>query len=198
MTLLARYPLHLLAALLLFAQLAIGLSALVPEVMPAYRAQFLERTDCSNPAAIGRYELGATVRPVFGSADAAADGIFACGWHPAAEGLWSNSGGARLLFALPSQPAAWRIEIEAGGLVSETHPGQRVIATANGIALGTATVTGATPTRLVFEVPAEATADGRLEVALSFPDATSARAIGAGRERALRAIFVAAVTLTPQ
>lgn len=193
-----RHALHALAALLVLLQMAIGFRALVPEVSPAYRAQFLERSDCSNPAAIGRYIPGSTVRPVFGSVDAAPEGIFACGWHPAEGGLWSNGGGSRLLFALPQQPTAARLAIEAGALVSDTHPAQRIVATTNGIVLGTATLTTAAPTTIAFDIPAQATVDGRLEIALSFPDATSARTIGAGRSRLLRAIFVTAVTLSPR
>lgn len=188
---------HWIAALLLLAEVAVVMLIFVPRVDAFYRAQFIERTDCL-PASRGIYRLGTTVRPLFDTPDASANGVFACGWRALADGAWSMGRGAHLLFQVPEGTGELELRLLAGGLVAPDLPLQHVEVAVNGQPLNSFELDQRQATEQVLAIPAELARNQFLDIALRFPDATPPHRLGLGTDRALRAMFLEAVTLMPK
>jgi hypothetical protein len=191
-------PLHCLAAAVLAAETVVAALIFFPAATPAYQRQFIAGTDCTHPATGGTYTLGETKRPISRSSDAAPDGIFVCNWWTVPDGAWNMGQGSRLYFRLPPDTGALELALTALGVVAPAHPEQRVELEANGVTLPAITLDSTQLRIYRVEIPAEAVAagGGTLDLALRFPDAISPRQLRLSRERARRAIFLAAVMLS--
>lgn len=191
-------PWHWAAAALLAVELAAAGLALAPAPSAAYRAQFLDKTDCWHSGQGGVYRLGDTVRPRFETPEAGPEGVFACGWMTLEEGAWSLGQAAHLFFRLPADRPAGplQLRLRARVLVAPRQPEQRIETFANGIPLPALRLDNGTVEVIAIDIPAAIATADTLDIRLHFPDAASPRSLGLGSHRGALALYLEAVTLS--
>lgn len=190
-----RWKLILIGALATFDLGVIAL-AFNPNVSDRYRAFFIERTtDCWPADVSGEIVPGQRVSFLKADAKGPARTLRRCGWLDAeGTGTWSIGPESRLLLMLPRPDEATIVELDLLPFTAEAHPLQRVEVTANGRSVSSLRLDAKSAAKHEIELPAgTAEPDGRLELALHFPDAISPRDIGLSTDRrnlAVRLIFV--------
>lgn len=169
-------PRHLalygLAGSLALAELVIFGLAMAPDVDPAYRAYYIDRTTtCLERPATADYAPATTVSFLPDGA-AEAKEIRVCGWEgPAGDGTHSIGTSSRLRVRPPphERGLAMRLEMVANLAPGQAH--QRVRMSVNGIPAGQVTLTDTAPRLVSFMVPAEAAGAEILDILLEYPDA---------------------------
>lgn len=190
-----RWKLLLIGAL---AALDLGVIALAfnPNVSDQYRAFFIERTtDCWPADVSGEIVPGQRISFLKADSKGPAKTLRRCGWLDAeGTGTWSIGPESRLLLILPQPDRATTLELDMLPFTAEGHPTQRVEITANGRSVASLKLDAKSAARHEIELPAgTAEPDGRLELALHFPDAVSPRDLGRSNDRrklAARLIFL--------
>jgi len=172
-----------------------------PEVDPVYRAYFIDKTsDCWPHVTAGDYVLGERLGFLADRRERA-DKIKVCGWfYPDNSGTWSYGPYSRLRTKFSPPVVPLTLTITAGAMVSPAHPEQRVIVSANGMALGTLSFTNSDLEAKSIAIPEAITRLGGagIEWRLDYPDARPGTEMGPDKDPHLRAIRVVAVELSPQ
>lgn len=195
-----RPPLHLaayaLAALLALLELAVLWQALHPQVSENYRAYYLDHTTTCLPQPVtADYDLGAALD--FRSSGDDTRELRPCGWDgPAGDGVHSIGTSSRLQFEIGNpQPLTLMLELTAVTLPGPAQ--QRVVLSANDIALDELLVTPGEVDRFTVDIPAAAIGeDGVLSLLFDYPDAISPGPRTANTH--WRAIKLSAATLSPR
>jgi hypothetical protein len=186
---------YALAAGLALLELFVLWQALHPNVPDAYRAYYIDRTTTCLPQRVtGAYALGTPLD--FRSGGDETRELRPCGWDgPAGDGVHSIGESSRLEFQVgQARPLVLTLELAAVTLPGP--PQQRVLLSANGMALGELLVTPDQPERFTIDIPAEAIdTQGRLALVLDYPDAISPGPRTANTH--WRAIKLSAATLSP-
>lgn len=192
-------PAAALAALVGF-EAAVLVMIATPNVSEAYRAYFIERsTDCWPRDVSGEIELGRRVWFVKADARAGAGNLAVCGWMPAAgSGTWSIGPQSRLRFAVGGATGPLRLQLDLFAYVSDNHPRQRVVVSADGQPLRELVLDRFSERMHEVQIPAEAIgADGQVELVLDFPDARSPRELGLGDDDRRLAVRLISLLLLP-
>ena len=169
------------AAALLLAEAAVFGLSLVPNVDPAYRAFYIDRTtDCYPLPVSGQYALGTWL----GFDDASRplrDSVTRCGWRdPAREGSWTDGQLTMLRFRIGDLASDLVLEIEARPYIDGQQKRQLVELSANGVALAPLRFNKPNTTTMQLAIPSAAVAagNGLLDLELRFPNARSPYDLG--------------------
>lgn len=161
------------AALIFGFEAAVVWLMLHPNVPDDFRAYYITHTTtCLNQPVTGDYEWGILIA-VDSRAAGALKTIRVCGWEgPVGDGLHAVGTSARLrLVGTPDADETVLVaELAAVRKDGEVRP-QRVNVLLDGDILANWQVTRDTPQRFTLALPAQAVADGRVELELAFPDA---------------------------
>jgi len=188
-----------LVAIVALFELGVFWLMLHPNVSADYRAYFIDKTTtCLNQPVAGTYTLGKTIDFTPPGADDAKP-VKVCGWEgPVGDGTHAVGTSTRLRFVY-AEPVTGglalklrMIAVNIGG-----QPTQRVEVDFNGTAIDTVTVTPDAPQDFTVTVPADlaATANGRVELELRFPDSVKIGAFDPDNRR--RSIKLVSATLIP-
>ena len=167
--------LYSLVAVAVAFELGVTWLALHPAVGPDYRAYYIDlSTTCLNKPMAGTYVLGdqlSFLPP--GHADARK--VRVCGWDgPAGDGTHSVGTTSRLHFAVPAASGDLILTLDMSAVGGAGHPAEQVVkVTANGLAVGEASIQAGGLLTAHFNIPAAAIdqATGQLDIVLSYPDA---------------------------
>lgn len=163
-----------LVALIALFELCVFWLMLHPNVSPDFRAYYIDKTTtCLNQPVAGTYKLGTTV-DFTPTGREVAKPIRVCGWEgPVGDGNHAvgTSSRLRFVYAEPAAPAVLNLSMHA--VKSDSQPTQRVEIVFNGELIDTVTVSADPPQDFAISIPPAlaATANGRVELELRFPDA---------------------------
>jgi len=188
--------LWVVAALVALAELYAASLVLHPDVDPAYRAYYIDRTtDCWPHVTDGAYVLGTPIGFVKGPHNTYARNKV-CGWFYTDErGTWSYGRFSLLRFVFAPTAAPLRLTIVAGAMVDSGHPAQRVAIAANGRAVGVVRFTASLPETQQLSLPAGVGASGSIELRFDYPDARPGTELGPNEDPHPRAIRMVSLTL---
>jgi hypothetical protein len=166
--------LYAAAAIVALFELGVTWAALHPDVPADYRAYYLDRsTTCLDEPVNGSYSFGTEIAFRSSPDDRLIKPLRVCGWEgPVGDGLHAVGESARLRFAVPYNAADLTLMLEMVAVDFAGPEGQRVVVSVNGTKVGEVQAVARTPRRFDFTIPnAALTANHRLDVELSFPDA---------------------------
>lgn len=191
-----------LAAAILAAEATVFGLALFPNVDPAYRAFYIDRTtDCYPLPVTGDYQLGSTL-DFSDPARALRARVARCGWRdPAQHGSWTDGQLSMLRFRLdPALVSDLVLTLDLHPYLHGPLQTQLVELTANGIALAPLTLRERKRSTVQLLVPAAAVAAGQgiLDLELRFPNARSPYDLGLSpSDKRIYALFVYSLRLAP-
>jgi hypothetical protein len=169
-----------------------------PNVSADYRAYYIDKTTtCMNQPVAGTYSLGQVVDFTPPGRDAAKL-IRVCGWEgPVGDGNHAVGTSSRLRFVYPEHAVPAVVKLTMQAVVSDTQPAQRVDVLFNGQSIGTVKVTADPAQDFALQVPPAlaATANGRVELELRFPDSVQMGATDPDNRR--RSIKLVSAALLP-
>lgn len=186
------------AAAILLELVALALM-LRPDVAPAYRAYYIDRSsDCWPHQTPAAYVLGTTLSFAYPPRGADFTPNKICGWfYPDRSGAWSYGRYSLLRFNFTPVAGDLALTVRAGAMVNAAHPAQTVEVFANGTALGAWTFASPQPETRTLKIPASLAATGRIELRFDYPDARPGGEVGPGEDAHLRAIKVETLRLAP-
>jgi hypothetical protein len=183
-------------AIVALVELGVGGLVLMPRVSDAYRAYYIERSsDCWPHETPATYSLGSTLSFIYGHRPPF-DPNKICGWfYPNEHGTWSYGRYSVLRFNFAPAAAPLTLTITAGALVSQAHPIQHVLVSANGTPVTTLAFDSAADTVKTLTLPADIASGGHLELRFDYPDARPGTELGPNEDQHLRAVRMVALTL---
>lgn len=155
-------------------ELYVAWLALHPNVPPSYRAYYIDQsTTCLDKPVSGQYEMGSTVS-FLPDDQTGARRLRVCGWDgPAGDGTHSVGTSSMLRFAVSGPTDGLVLRLFVTAIEAPDKRDQHIVLTANGVAMGEATLHDSTSATLDFKVPAAAFAsEKRLDVVIDYPTAT--------------------------
>lgn len=177
------------------AETAVLWLALHPHVPESYRAYYINRTTtCLDQPVAGTYTVGEIVDFTSNGRQEQWRPLRVCGWEgPAGDGTHAVGESSRLRFVYPSTetPLTLKLDLVA---VDNARNGQPIDVVIDGETVETVRVNPGTPQPFAIALPADLTADGRVELELAFPEAIQP---GTEINTRKRSIKLLAAGLTP-
>lgn len=194
---------HVVAAALVALQACLGAWAALPDagIDETYRAVFIDRSRTCYPIDVsGAYRLGHYLDLSQRGDKASRTNIVRCGFRDAApNGSWSDGEVTRLRFAIEPPSGDLALDLVMWPFIAEGVDVQRVEIMANDHSVETLVLDGRTMPfhRIVIPRDLAQPIDGRLELALHYPDAISPRQLGLSNDQYEHAVFIYSLQLTP-